>query len=71
MALDHTGELSFFISDPEETTRLEEFVDKAKVFISLLPWALAGDRNGKGPFEETIFEALDFTSLHGIEIGIF
>ncbi len=32
MALDHSGELSLYISDPEETTRLAEFVDKPTVY---------------------------------------
>lgn len=53
------------ISDPSETKRLKQFVDKSTTFISLLPCAVAGENGGKGPFEKTLFEPPDFTSIHG------
>ncbi|OBT61231.1 hypothetical protein VE03_09671 [Pseudogymnoascus sp. 23342-1-I1] len=53
------------ISDPDETIRLKHFVDRSTTFIGLLPWAVAGENDGKGPFEKTLFEAPDFTSIHG------
>lgn len=53
------------IADPDETSRLRRFVENSATFIRQLPWAIEGVNNGKGPFEKTLFEAPDFTSVHG------
>lgn len=54
------------ISDLAETEELKQFVDKSTSFIRLLPWAVEGENDGKGPFEKTFFEAPDFASIHGL-----
>lgn len=53
------------IADPSETSRLKLFVESSTTFIRQLPWAVEGVNNGKGPFEKSLFEAPDFTSVHG------
>jgi dipeptidyl-peptidase-3 len=58
------------ISDPDETVRLREFVEKSSTFIRLLPWAVDGDNDGKGPFEKALFEAPEFTSVHGMLVTV-
>lgn len=52
------------ISDRYETRRLKALVDDATKFIRLLPWAVAGDNDGKGPFEASLFQAPDLTIVH-------
>lgn len=53
------------IADPNETSRLKQFVEISTVIIRKLPWAVEGVNDGKGPFEKSLFEAPDFTSVHG------
>ena len=53
------------IADDDEIQRLKKFVDNSTIFIRQLPWAVVGVNDGKGPFERTLFEAPDFTSVHG------
>lgn len=53
------------IADPDETSRLKHFVENSTVIIRQLPWAVEGVNDGKGPFEKSLFEAPDFTSVHG------
>jgi dipeptidyl-peptidase-3 len=54
------------ISDPEETMTLAKLVEHSDKFIRRLPWAVsATENNGKGPFEQSLFEPPDFTSIHG------
>lgn len=53
------------ISDPNESSRLRQLVEMSDTFIRLLPWAIPGVNNGKGPFEKEVFEAPDFSSVHG------
>lgn len=53
------------ISDPGETSRLKRFVESSTFIIRQLPWAVDGVNDGKGPFEKSLFEAPDFTSVHG------
>lgn len=54
------------IVDGEGTKTLTALVDNSAKFIRRLPWAEGATENdGKGPFEKTLFEAPDFTSLHG------
>jgi dipeptidyl-peptidase-3 len=53
------------IPDEEETRLLAELVQKSATFIRRLPWAEGSNENdGKGPFEKSLFEAPDFTSIH-------
>lgn len=52
------------ISDPFETSRLKSLVDNSTAFIRLLPWAVHGENDGKGPFEASRFQAPDFTIVH-------
>ena len=54
------------ISDPVESLKMRRFVDRSTTFIRLLPWAVPGQNDGKGPFEKDIFVAPDYTSLHGM-----
>ncbi|PVH81243.1 dipeptidyl peptidase III [Cadophora sp. DSE1049] len=54
------------ISDPDETMKLKHFVERSSDFIRALPWAVSGINEGKGPFEKTLFEAPDFTSVHAL-----
>lgn len=52
--------------DAEETKTLTALVENSTKFIRRLPWAEdAVENDGKGPFENSRFEAPDFTSLHG------
>lgn len=53
------------IADPKETLMLKHFVESSTFIIRKLPWAVDGVNDGKGPFEKSLFEAPDFTSVHG------
>lgn len=54
------------IVDVDETRTLTTLVESSEKFIRRLPWADGATENdGKGPFEKSLFEAPDFTSLHG------
>ncbi|KAF2477130.1 peptidase M49, dipeptidyl-peptidase III [Lindgomyces ingoldianus] len=53
------------ITDLEETISLMKLVEHSATFIRRLPWARGADNDGKGPFEKTLFEPPDFTSIHG------
>lgn len=53
------------IADPDEASRLKRLVDSSTAIIRQLPWAVEGMNDGKGPFEKSLFEAPDFTSVHG------
>ncbi|RLL98895.1 hypothetical protein CFD26_101402 [Aspergillus turcosus] len=55
------------IAHPDET-RLKLFVESSTAFIRRLPWAVEGVNNGKGPFEKSLFEASDFTSVHALAV---
>lgn len=53
------------ISHPAETEALTKLSTQSPKFIRRLPWAHECEENdGKGPFENTLFEAPDFTSIH-------
>jgi dipeptidyl-peptidase III len=55
------------ISNAQETMVLSKLVENSDMFIRRLPWA-AGcmENNGKGPFENALFDAPDFASIHSI-----
>lgn len=52
------------ISDPVESTKMRDFVQRSTTFIRLLPWAVPDVNDGKGPFEKDVFVAPDYTSSH-------
>ena len=52
------------ISDPGETDQLRTLVDDSTRFIRMLPWAVSGENDGKGPFEASLFQGPDFTMVH-------
>lgn len=56
------------ISDPGQTRKLDGLVEGATDFIRLLPWAVPGVNDGKGPFEPSGFDAPNFTIVHGRRI---
>ncbi|KAI0973575.1 peptidase family M49-domain-containing protein [Xylaria arbuscula] len=51
------------IADREETMLLARLVKNSTKFIRRLPWA-APENDGKGPFEKSLFEPPDFSSIH-------
>ncbi|KAH6842422.1 peptidase family M49-domain-containing protein [Chaetomium sp. MPI-CAGE-AT-0009] len=51
------------IADDDETKLLARLVEHSAKFIQRLPWA-AAENNGKGPFEKSLFEPPDFSSIH-------
>ena len=53
------------IANADEIKKLINFADSLTIFIRQRPWAIRGVNDGKGPFEESLFEALDFISVHG------
>jgi dipeptidyl-peptidase-3 len=53
------------IADLDEVKKLKAFVNSSATFIRQLPWAVEGVNDGKGHFEKSLFEAPDFTSVHG------
>ncbi|KAH8162556.1 hypothetical protein CIB48_g5714 [Xylaria polymorpha] len=53
------------IADAEETVLLSTLVEHSDKFIRRLPWASA-ENNGKGPFEKSLFEPPDFSSIHAL-----
>lgn len=58
------------ISDPEETKALTRLVEHSERFIRRLPWAARSEKHGgKGPFEKSLFEPPDFTSIHGMHLS--
>ncbi|KAH9211492.1 peptidase family M49-domain-containing protein [Leptodontidium sp. 2 PMI_412] len=56
------------IADADEIKKLKSFVDSSITFIRQLPWAAKGVNDGKGPFENSLFEAPDFTSVHALAV---
>jgi dipeptidyl-peptidase-3 len=56
------------ISDPVESLKMRQFVDRSTTFIRLLPWADAGVNDGKGPFEKDVFVAPDYTSSYCMQL---
>lgn len=52
------------ISDPDETRKLKALVDCSTKPIRMLPWAVPGKNDGKGPFEASLFQAPHFTIVH-------
>jgi dipeptidyl-peptidase-3 len=52
------------IADDMETLLLTKLVENSARFIRRLPWATP-ENDGKGPFEKSLFEPPDFSSIHG------
>lgn len=55
------------IADDEETKLLATLVENSAKYIQRLPWATP-ENDGKGPFEKSLFEPPDFSSIHGKSI---
>ncbi|KAL7919046.1 peptidase family M49 domain-containing protein [Trichoderma austrokoningii] len=53
------------IADDKETLLLTKLVDQSAVFIRRLPWATP-ENDGRGPFEKSLFEPPDFSSIHAL-----
>ncbi len=53
------------VVDKEETKVLSQLVAGSATFVRRLPWVREHEDGGKGPFERDLFEAPDYTSLHG------
>lgn len=51
------------IADDKETSLLAKLVENSATFIRRLPWTTT-ENDGKGPFEKTLFEPPDFSSIH-------
>lgn len=51
------------IADADETKALATLVQNSAKFIRRLPWATP-ENDGKGPFEKSLFEPPDFSSIH-------
>ncbi|RKK17492.1 Dipeptidyl peptidase 3 [Fusarium oxysporum f. sp. cepae] len=51
------------IADDKETGLLAKLVEHSATFIRRLPWTTT-ENDGKGPFEKTLFEPPDFSSIH-------
>ncbi|KAH8729999.1 peptidase family M49-domain-containing protein [Ilyonectria robusta] len=56
------------ITDPDEAARLKRLVESSTAVIRQPPWAVEDANDGKGPIEESLFEALDFTSVHALAV---
>lgn len=57
------------IVDPKGSKVLNTFVERSQEFIAQLPWVKEAGIDGKnGPFEKDLFEAPEFTSVHGGDI---
>ncbi|PGH27210.1 hypothetical protein AJ80_01167 [Polytolypa hystricis UAMH7299] len=56
------------IADLDETSRLKRFVESSTVIIRQLPWAVEGVNDGNSPFEKSLFEVPDFTSVHALAV---
>ena len=55
------------ISDRKEIELLTKLVEESSKFIRHLPWATGtSENNGKGPFEKSLFELPDFTSIYAL-----
>ncbi|KAI1331974.1 peptidase family M49-domain-containing protein [Xylariaceae sp. FL0255] len=53
------------IADAEETKLLSNLVEHSDTFIRKLPW-VSPENNGKGLFEKSLFDPLDFSSIHAL-----
>ncbi|KAI0007590.1 peptidase family M49-domain-containing protein [Xylariaceae sp. FL0662B] len=53
------------ISDPDETKLLSKLVSHSDKFIRRLPW-VSSENSDKGPFEKSLFEPPDFSSIHAL-----
>ncbi|KAK5630389.1 hypothetical protein RRF57_006104 [Xylaria bambusicola] len=53
------------IANQEETELLAQLVENSAQFIRRLPWATP-ENDGRGPFEKSLFEPPDFSSIHSL-----
>ncbi|KAI1274271.1 peptidase family M49-domain-containing protein [Xylaria sp. FL0933] len=52
-------------SNPKKIELLATLVESSAIFIRRLPWATA-ENDGRGPFEKSLFEPPDFSSIHSL-----
>ncbi|KAI1108509.1 dipeptidyl peptidase III [Nemania sp. NC0429] len=52
------------IAHSQETEKVRRVVEMSSEIIRTLPWAVANDNNGKGPFEPGELEVRDFAIVH-------
>ncbi|ATY66560.1 dipeptidyl peptidase III [Cordyceps militaris] len=57
------------IAAKDEVARLKQLVNSSADFLRQLPWAVDGVNDGKGPYEKSLFEAPDFTSIHALAVA--
>ncbi|KAI0531914.1 peptidase family M49-domain-containing protein [Xylaria digitata] len=53
------------IANKDETELLDKLVENSAKFIRRLPWTTP-DNDGRGPFEKSLFEPPDFSSIHSL-----
>jgi dipeptidyl-peptidase-3 len=53
------------IADADEVRKLKNFVDSSTTFIRPRSWAVEGMNDRERSFKKSLFEAPDFTSVHG------
>lgn len=54
------------ISDPKGSKALTTLVERSQEFLAELPWVKGAAEDGvNGPYESDLFEAPEFTSVHG------
>ena len=59
------------VVDADRTKLVARLVEESDEWIVALPWLKGVDRSGKnGTFEQDLFEAPDFTPVHGKHICI-
>ncbi|KAG8417411.1 hypothetical protein J3459_006699 [Metarhizium acridum] len=56
------------IADRDEVSRLKLLVESSTAIIRQLPWAVESVNDGKGPFEKSLFEAPEFTSVRAFAV---
>ncbi|KAI4681754.1 uncharacterized protein J4E84_007349 [Alternaria hordeiaustralica] len=55
------------VADPDETRKMNAFVENAAKFSALLPWATE-ENKGKGPFEKNLLDIPDFAIIHALTV---
>lgn len=60
------------INDPEGSKALKTLVERSQEFLAELPWVKGAIEDGvNGPYESDLFEAPEFTSVHGTFISLW
>lgn len=59
------GQSAAGIAQSDETSQMRQLDEMSTELIRKLPWAIASDNNGKGPFEPSEVDVPDFAIMHG------